>query len=867
MPGTDNNLYVYSFEPFGYEGALLSVETDLRQGIPSVDIVGLADGSVKSARERLIAAFRNQGLEFPSERVLMSLSPAYLRKESSCTDLAMAVSILNEQNKYYRKPLPVLVMGELDVNGTVRPVEGVVAAVQEAKSLGITNIIVPDANMNEALSVGGVKVLPVSNLSEVHEKLLDFDKSFVIESQNEPISNSVTFDEEKIDELLERDFNKALEGHYNSARAIEVAIAGKHNILLTGAPGCGKTMLSQRLIPALTPNLTQQESQSTTRIWSIAGLVKPNEGLKKEVPLRMPHQTASIEGICGGGVNCRPGEISLAHNGVLFLDEAAEFRSSVLQMMRVPLENKSIALSRAGRTTIYPSNFQLVMATNPCPCGNYGSKDKICLDSQKSIELYWKKFSTPLLDRVEIKQFVAKDVNDNRKITVEEMKQHILNAMTIQRNNQNYNSNLTPQEIAEKCKLDEKSQKYFDNEFSDKSERSKANSLKLALTIANMDNRTEIEFKDLREAVELNKSIFEKELNFNSEIEPDYNSKSENKHTLSEDEFQDYSVDNEVFKYNNIFNEAVRDSYYDGIAINRIVEYHPEDYGFEKDDKLHLIVEYDNNEISYYEEDGLFNCLNDKHIEFNGKEIDWNPIDTAIHGTAEKYLEYLKLINETKNLNKNIEPKFYYIGFYNDGETGYVSEENKPTINLDSTMKFKTEKEAQVKREELQKQWGSTLKVEPYFELQELEKKEQEKSKYTIDLRNTGYFDDGILTIDVSKKDNTEFAITAFDKTENQRVTKDFDFSTIFNEKYNSLDILSQPMKVTVNEKERECKNGILAGFKTAVEKLDNLTRDYNSLVDNYSILKEQNATLSNQLESIKENQEKKHDLRDYTAR
>lgn len=652
-----NKREIFTFSSFGYEGAIIKVETDLRGGIPAYDIVGLADSSVKESRERIRAALNNSGIEYHNGRVLQSLSPADLKKEGASFDLAMALGILNEQTNY--KGESVLVMGELGLSGNVIAVRGVHAAVQNAVAAGITNVIVPKANEAEALEIPGVKVLSVESLSDAHTKLLN-NEPFIEKKQNPEkyFSKDVEFNEEAFSKAKDLD----LTGHYETARAIEVAIAGKHNILLTGAPGSGKTMLSQRLIPALTPNLTQQESQSTTRIWSIAGLVKPNEGLKKEVPFRMPHQTASIEGICGGGINCQPGEISLAHNGVLFLDEAAEFRSSVLQMMRVPLENKSITLSRAGRVTTYPANFQLVMATNPCPCGNYGSKDKICLDSARSIEQYWGKFSNPLMDRVEIKQFVAKDVNDNRKITVEEMKQHILNAMTIQRNNQNYNSNLTPQEIAEKCKLDEKSQKYFDNEFSDKSERSKANSLKLALTIANMDNRTEIELKDLREAVELNKSIFEKELNFNSEIEPDYNSKSENENTLSEDE---------------------------------------------------------------------------------------------------------------------------------------------------------------------------------------LEKKEQEKSKYSIDLTNTGYFEDGILSINLSKNDNTEFAITAFDKRQNKEVTKKFDFAELFDGRNNAQKILTEPTKIMVNGKERECKSGIRDGFINAVKQLDILSQNYNDLVDNYNNLKDQLNTRS----------------------
>lgn len=652
-----NKREIFTFSSFGYEGAIIKVETDLRQGIPAYDIVGLADSSVKESRERVRAALNNSGIEYHNGRVLQSLSPADLKKEGASFDLAMALGILNEQTNY--KGESVLVMGALGLSGNVIAVRGVHAAVQSAVAAGITNVIVPKANEAEALEIPGVKVLSVESLSDAHTKLLN-NEPFIEKKQNPEkyFSKDVEFNEEAFSKAKDLD----LTGHYETARAIEVAIAGKHNILLTGAPGSGKTMLSQRLIPALTPNLTQQESLSTTRIWSIAGLVKPNEGLKKEVPFRMPYQTASIEGICGGGINCQPGEISLAHNGVLFLDEAAEFRSSVLQMMRVPLENKSITISRAGRVTTYPSNFQLVMATNPCPCGNYGSKDKICHDSARSIEQYWGKFSNPLMDRVEIKQFVAKDVNDNRKITVEEMKQHILNAMTIQRNNQNYNSNLTPQEIAEKCKLDEKSQKYFDNEFSDKSERSKANSLKLALTIANMDNRTEIELKDLREAVELNKSIFEKELNFNSEIEPDYNSKSENEHTLSEDE---------------------------------------------------------------------------------------------------------------------------------------------------------------------------------------LEKKEQEKSKYSIDLTNTGYFEDGILSINLSKNDNTEFAITAFDKRQNKEVTKKFDFAELFDDRNNAQNILTEPTKIMVNGKERECKSGIRDGFINAVKQLDILSQNYNDLVDNYNNLKDQLNTRS----------------------
>lgn len=505
---------IFSFSSFGYEGSIVSVETDLRRGIPAVDILGLADGAVKEARERMQAAIRNSNLDFPSERVLMSLSPADLKKEGAGFDLPMALSVLNAQHNY-DFGADVLVMGELELSGQVRPVKGVRAAVETAMESGIFKFIVPEANMKEALSVPGAQVLGVSSLSEVHEKLISKEYGLFKMAEIESSSKKVEFDEAALN--TEQSYftgkkiaDMQLDGYYDAARAIEIAIAGKHNILLEGQPGCGKTMLTQALFPALTPQLTSEESQSTTRIWSIAGLTKPSNPMIKNIPFRMPHQTASIEGICGGGPTCRPGEMSLAHNGILFLDEAAEFRSSVLQMMRVPLETKSISLSRAGRTTTYPSNFQLVMAANPCPCGNFGSHDKICLCSAKSIDLYWKKFSAPLLDRIEIKQHVERNKNDTRKITVSDMKRHIENAFNIQRKNPNYNSSLLPDEIAEKCKLDDESKKYFDSKTINISERSKQNTLKVALTIANMENRLEISLDDLKEAVELNSPLFEK---------------------------------------------------------------------------------------------------------------------------------------------------------------------------------------------------------------------------------------------------------------------------------------------------------------------------------------------------------------------
>ena len=264
-----------------------------------------------------------------------------------------------------------------------------------------------------------------------------------------------------------------LKGYSKAVRAISIAVAGKLNILAYSAPGCGKTMLLQGLIPYLTPCLTVEELESVKRLYDLAGM----EYKTNNAPFRMPHQTASIEGMCGGGPNLRPGEISLAHNGTLFLDEAAEFRTSVLQMLRFPLESKSITLSRAGRQTVFPANFQLAMAVNPCPCGSYGEKDKVCLCSAKAVEMYWNKFSAPLLDRIQIKIHVEKDESETEPVLLEKIREQIANAYRIQRKNGFFNRDVKM-----------------------------SNEKQIALTIAYMNNREIAEQCDIEEAKELVKN-------------------------------------------------------------------------------------------------------------------------------------------------------------------------------------------------------------------------------------------------------------------------------------------------------------------------------------------------------------------------
>lgn len=401
---------IYSFSPFGYDGSIVSVEVDLRHGIPATDIVGISDGAVKETRERVQSAIRNSGLEYPSERVFIALSPADLKKEGTGFDLSIALGVLQKQ---FTKN--VLVMGELNLSGGIRPVRGVYAACSTALTSGIQYAIVPSENLTEALE-SGIKAIGCDTLYDAYKlpEELSTRKIASVGGYDETISFREPYEKLSI-KMTEKEM-----------LALVVGASGRFNMMFFGSPGCGKTMLMQYM-QYLTPSLTEEESMSVKRIYSLAGYCNKDEN-KVYPPFRIPHQTASIEGICGGGPNCRPGEITLAHNGVLFLDEAAEFRSSVLQMLRVPLENKSITLSRAGRSTTYPANFQLLLSLNPCPCGNYGSKDKICLCSAKSVELYWKKLSGPLLDRVPIRLHIDPSEGVRKTYSLEELQSYVKKA-------------------------------------------------------------------------------------------------------------------------------------------------------------------------------------------------------------------------------------------------------------------------------------------------------------------------------------------------------------------------------------------------------------------------------------------------------
>ena len=479
---------IYSYSNFGFEGEIITVEVDVRKGIPSLDIVGLADSAVKESRERMKCAIINSGFKLPDGRVLIALSPADLKKTGSCFDLAMAMSVLKNSEKIIDEN--ILVIGELGLNGNVTPVKCAYASAGSAIANGIKYIICSNKNLEEVKDISGIRILAVSNLKEAIEKSKD-------------INNFKNYEDEKLDNIVfpecydEESFDN-IKGLAKSKRAIAIAVAGKLNILAYGQPNCGKTTLLNKA-RSIIPNLTDEENKTVTRIKSIAGF---GNNIKMNAPFRIPHQTATIEEICGGGPNCRPGEISLAHNGILFLNEAAEFRSSVLQMLRVPLESHSLTLSRAGRSTTFPANFQLFMTTDPCPCGNYGSSEKICLCSARSVELYWKKFSDPLLDRIHIKININMDDSEN-EISQKQIKTWVKNAYNIQRKNGVFNGKMTETDIRN-IKINAEAQDILDEHTvkNELSPRIVNNCIITALTIANMDSREEIIADDIKEAIE-----------------------------------------------------------------------------------------------------------------------------------------------------------------------------------------------------------------------------------------------------------------------------------------------------------------------------------------------------------------------------
>ena len=373
---------VISFALSGLEGVPVEVETDINNGLPSYELVGLPDAAVKESRERVRSALKNSGRKFPSGKITVNLAPADLKKEGSYFDLAIAVGILKATEQLVGADCSGIVfLGELALDGTLRPVAGILPLLISAKAKGYSEFIIPAANAKEASFIGGIRIFAAENLSQVAAHLCG----------------------ECLEPLKTREYASIVQGKYRSdlafvkgqpvaKRALEVAVSGGHNILLYGPPGTGKTMLA-RCIPTIMPAMTFEEALEVTKIHSVAGILN-EEGIVSCRPFRTPHHTATTVSMCGGGSRTvKPGEISLAHGGVLFLDELPEYSRSTLEALRQPLEDGVITVSRSSGAVTFPANFMLCASMNPCPCGNYGSADKICTCTPAAIKKYRSRIS------------------------------------------------------------------------------------------------------------------------------------------------------------------------------------------------------------------------------------------------------------------------------------------------------------------------------------------------------------------------------------------------------------------------------------------------------------------------------------------
>jgi len=489
----------------GLDAQEVEVEVDILSGLPAVNIVGLPDTAVQEARERVRSAVRNSGCHFPMRRITVNLAPADLKKAGPAYDLPIAVGIILSSEQVSVDASQMLFLGELSLDGSLRHTHGIISMVGLAKDKGISTVFVPAADAREASLIEGVTIVPVSSLSQLVSHLRGV----------EPIPSYVA-DKVIIEasEGLSSLTNLALiKGQEHVKRALEVAAAGGHNVVMSGPPGSGKTLLA-RSLPSILPKMDIQEALEVTKIYSVSGLLPQDTPLIMQRPFRAPHYTISHAGLVGGGHWPRPGEISLSHRGVLFLDELPEFGQTDLDVLRQPLEDKVVTISRAQGSVTFPANFMLVGAMNPCPCGYYGDPVKSCTCSPMLVSRYQKRISGPLLDRIDI--FVEVPRIDYEKLaddrlgeSSEVVRQRVEQARSIQRQRFNgtklaSNADMTPLEVREFCQVEPSAQSLLQAAMKQLflSARAFHRILKLARTIADLAGAESITASHLAEAIQ-----------------------------------------------------------------------------------------------------------------------------------------------------------------------------------------------------------------------------------------------------------------------------------------------------------------------------------------------------------------------------
>ena len=485
----------------GITGYAVSAECFLSGGLPAFDIVGLPDAAVREARERVRAAVKNCGAKFPVSRITVNLAPAGQKKAGTVYDLPILVGILAANGDLPAPPEDAAFLGELSLTGALRAVTGVLPMAMAAREAGVKQLFVPAENAAEATLAGGLTVYGVSDV----ESLVAHLKGEI------PLSPAPLWELEEED-LSAPDLQDVM-GQENVKRALEIAAAGGHNLLLIGSPGSGKSMLSKRL-PSILPDMTRREALESSAIWSVAGMTDPKHPLLTHRPFRAPHHTASAAALAGGGPLMRPGEISLAHNGVLFMDELPEFRRDVLEALRQPLEDGDVTVARAGGTLHLPARFQLICAMNPCRCGWRGHPSGRCRCSDKDVERYVEKISGPLLDRIDLHVSVPSVEYEmmRRRETPEPsaaVKQRVDKARAIQEarfagSRTTCNAYMTPAQIKAFCPLDAAGDALMKNAFTRMglTARSHDKVLRLARTIADLEGEAQISALHLAEAIQ-----------------------------------------------------------------------------------------------------------------------------------------------------------------------------------------------------------------------------------------------------------------------------------------------------------------------------------------------------------------------------